>query len=97
VVFLWDLAFERINDVKRDEDKRQSETDVGHDWHSHKGLHNELEGEQHVLVGSLFDKVADDFFRLLTHGPGVDAGLVLVPSWPQTRVDQSCGGCDGWG
>ena len=95
--FLGWLASERVNEVNRDENKRQSETDVSHDWHGHEGLHNELEGEQHVLVGSLFDEVVDDFFRLLTHGSGVDAGLVLASSWPQTRVDRPAGGCGCWG
>lgn len=50
VVFLGEVA-QRVSKVEDHEDKGEGKTDVSHDWHGHESLHDELEGENHVLLG----------------------------------------------
>jgi len=97
IIYLCGLASEGVNEVKRDEQERQSETDVCQDWHSHKGLLDEFEGQQHVLVRCLFVIVVDDVFRLVLHGDGVGLREVFGAGHVRARVDQSGGRCGCWG
>lgn len=59
IIFSWEVAH-WIDEPHNDEDERQCETDVSHGWHGHEGLHNELEGEENVLIRSWLDIVVNN-------------------------------------